>query len=268
MTDKIRIICVFLLGYVLFIGCEKELNTQVGEKGNLKISLTDASAEFDSVNIVFSEISAHIDNEWISVSQEPDTVDLLQWNNGKSIVIGEAEVRSGHYSQIRLIIDDAYVVVAGIKHQMTVPSGAQTGLKFGPEFDITPGMTFELVIDFDASRSVVVTGPKNNPKGYKLKPHIRVVTKAITGSISGTLDKSYDSPVYAYAIIPPSTSGADPDTVTSSIVEAVTNTFTLGFLLEGTYDVTIEDAAGLKHTEPGVQVIIGSNKDIGQVELK
>lgn len=267
MTDKMRIICVFLLGCVLFIACEKELNTQVGEKGTLKISLTDAPAEFDSVNIVFSEINAHIDNEWVSVSQQPDTVDLLQWNNGKSIVIGEAEVRSGHYSQIRLIIDDAYVVVAGIQYQMTVPSGAQTGLKFGPEFDIVPGITYELVVDFDVSRSIVVTGPKNNPTGYKLKPHIRVVTKALTGSISGTLDKSYDSPVYAFAIIPPNTSGADPDTVTSSVVDAITNTFTLGFLLEDTYDVTIEDAAGLTHTEPGVQVIIGTNKNIGQVTL-
>ncbi|NIV11174.1 MAG: DUF4382 domain-containing protein, partial [Aliifodinibius sp.] len=54
------------------------------------------------------------------------------------------------------------------------------------QFTITEGSTYELVVDFDVNRSIVITGPPHNP-GYKLKPHLRVMPLAVSGSISGTI---------------------------------------------------------------------------------
>ncbi|MEJ2637425.1 MAG: DUF4382 domain-containing protein, partial [Calditrichia bacterium] len=80
---------LFFMVFSIFIfsGCEKDSSTAGADaaKGTLKILLTDAPAAYDAVNITFSEIDANIDSNWVSVKSEPQTVNLLEWNNGKSI---------------------------------------------------------------------------------------------------------------------------------------------------------------------------------------
>ncbi|NIV13933.1 MAG: DUF4382 domain-containing protein, partial [Aliifodinibius sp.] len=77
---------------------------------------------FDSVNITFSQLSAHLDSEWVTVQGDTMTVNLLDLINGNTITFGSAEVPAGKYTQIRIKIDDAYVVVDGQRHAMTLPS--------------------------------------------------------------------------------------------------------------------------------------------------
>ena len=153
---------------ILISGCQKDATGLNDGQGTLNIYLTDAPADYDSVKITFSRVSAHTDSGWITVIGEPVTVDLLKWTNGRKILIGSADVPASKYTQIRLIIDDAEIGVKGEVFPLTVPSGAQTGLKFGPQFTIEEGSSYDLVIDFDVCRSIVVNGPKKNPKGYKL----------------------------------------------------------------------------------------------------
>lgn len=239
--------------------CSKNPSEPGPAMGTLRINLTDAPSDFEEVNITFSEISAHIDSAWVTVQGEPVTVNLLEWNNGKSIVIGSAEVPAGHYTQIRLKIDQAEVVVDGQSRTMTVPSGAQTGLKLISEFTIPEGSTFELVLDFDAERSVVTTGPPNNPTGYKLKPTIRVIPAAITGSISGTVLNPEHLPV-AYAF-------AGADTVTSTAVNPNDGTFILAFLPETTYTVSVQDTLGQSFEQENVQVVAGDDQALGVITL-
>lgn len=143
--------------------------------GTLKIRLTDAPGDFDAVNITFSEISAHIDGSWISIPVEPKTVNLLEWTDGKSIEIGSGEVPAGHYTQIRVSIETAEVVMDGSAIRMTVPSSAQTGLKLITNFTIEAESTHQLTIDFDAERSVVIASPPDEPVQYILQPTIRVL---------------------------------------------------------------------------------------------
>ena len=143
---------------IIAAGCGDD-GTSSSQTGSLTVSLTDAPiTALDKVNITFSEVSAHIDSEWISVRTEPVTVDLLQWNNGKSITLGTAEVPAGDYTQIRLTIDAADVVSDGTTYDATVPSGAQSGLKLGPGFTVQQGSSYELVVDFDAGRSLLDHG--------------------------------------------------------------------------------------------------------------
>jgi len=254
-----REVLVALLVVALLLGCGKQ-STAPSQLGTLQISLTDATASIDAVRITFSEISAHINGQWITVRGEPVTVNLLEWNNGRSILLGRADIPAGHYTQIRLKIDRADVVVNGQTYPASVPSGAQTGLKLGPEFDINAGSTYELVIDFDARRSIVTTGPTNSPPGYLLKPTLRVVPKAITGSISGTVTNPQNTPT-AYAM-------AGSDTVTSTPVDKNSGAFMLAYLPAGLYTVAIRDTVNLSFVKDGVEVVAGSDQNLGTISLR
>ena len=231
----------------------------LSQMGTLSVSLTDAPAAFSEVNITFSEISAHIDGQWVTVENDPQTIDLLEWNNGRTIEIGRAQMPAGRYTQIRLIITDAEVVVDNTHHQMTVPSGARTGLKLGPAFTIEPNLTFELVVDFDASRSVVTTGPRQAPTGYMLQPRLRMVPRAASGAISGTVTNPFNRPV-AFAIV-------GSDTLTSSAVNT-SGAFTLPFLPEGSYQVSVADSMNAAVTRGGILVEVGMVTQIGDVTLQ
>jgi len=192
----------FILVLILMITQSCEKNTSAvdtgQETGNLTILLTDAPANYDSVNITFAEISAHLDSSWINVMVDTMTVNLLDWTNGNAMILGSDTVPAGKYTQIRIKIIDAEIGVDGQVFPLDVPSGAKSGLKFGPQFTINAGSSYELVIDFDAGRSIVTTGPPHNPHGYKLKPRIRVTSTAISGSISGVVTNPLNLPT-AYA---------------------------------------------------------------------
>jgi len=241
--------------------CDKNtsgINSENGT-GNLTILLTDAAANYDSVNITFAEISAHLDSTWLTVMTDTTTVNLLDWSNGNAMILGSEDVPAGKYTQIRIKIIDAEIGVNGQVFPLDVPSGSQSGLKFGPQFTINEGSTYEMVIDFDACRSIVTMGPPHNPHGYKLKPRIRVISNAITGSISGTVLNPVNLPV-AYAI-------QNGDTVTSSIVDTTSGSFKLAFLPDGYYTVDVADTSAGYFSDDSINVTSGSNFDLGDITL-
>ncbi len=256
---SILIGAIILIG-LLVLSCTKNLN-QTESSGTLKLYLTDASATFDRVDITFAEISAHIDGEWVTIrGDDPITVNLLEWNNGKSFVIGSADLPAGHYTQIRLKILNASVTMGGQTFPLPIPSGAQSGLKLLANFDIEPGMTYELVLDFDVHRSIVMRGRFHNPLRFLFKPVIRVIPKSVTGAITGLVTNPEHRP-FAYAIT------TDTDTVTTSPV-APNGRFMLAFLPEGLYTVVIRDTLNQHFEMDSVEVAAGSLVDIGAVTLQ
>lgn len=248
-----------IIAGLLLNNCESTIDSDENS-AKLAIYLTDAAASYDSVVIVFSEISAHIDSQWIHVKQEPVRVNLLEWSNGETLLLGSADVPAGKYTQIRLIIDSAFVGVNEEVHEMKVPSGSQTGLKLGPQFTIEEGSTYELVLDFDAYRSVVTHGPKDNPRSYSLKPRIRMIARPVSGSISGIVTNPENEPL-ARAII-------GNDTITTSIVDTTTGFFRLAFLPDSLYFIAIEDTLDQRFTKDSVQVNAGQDFDLGDVVLQ
>ena len=58
-----------------------------------------------------------------------------------------------------------------VYHELKVPSGSQSGYKIVGGFDINANSTTELILDFDANRSVVVAG---NSGQWLLKPTVKV----------------------------------------------------------------------------------------------
>ena len=253
---KIGIFCLLVLALVC--GCDDQ-GTNPG-RATMRVFVTDAVGLYDAVNITFTEVSAHIDGQWITISNQTQTVNLLEWNNGNVLMLGQADVQAGTYTQIRLQIASAEVVLNGVRFDMTVPSGGTSGLKLNTKFDVVAGSTYDVVLDFDADRSVVTTGLPLNPSGFKLKPVIRAIARALTGSISGQVTNPANLPV-ASAI-------AGADTITSSQVDSASGNFRLSFLPPGTYTVSVADTSNRTATIANVPVTVGQDKPIGQLTLQ
>src|SRR5262245_36379071 len=247
-----------MLALALILGC-KDQSTDPG-RGTMRVFVTDAVGLYDSVNVTFTEVSANIGGQWITISNQPQTVNLLAWNNGNILMLGQANVQVGTYTQIRLQIASAEVVWKGSHFNMTVPSGGTSGLKLNTQFEVVAGSTYDVVLDFDAERSVVTTGQPSNPSGFKLKPVIRAVGRALTGSISGMVTNSANLPV-AYAI-------AGADTITTSPVDGASGLFQLSFLPPGTYTVSVADTSKRAATISNVTVTAGQDKLLGQLTLQ
>jgi len=253
------ILIALIISAFLLNNCENTADS-TENTAQLAIYLTDAGACYDSVVIVFSEISAHIDSQWVHVKLDTQRVNLLDWSNGETLLLGSADVPAGKYTQVRIMIDSAFVGVDGKVHEMKVPSGAQTGLKLGPEFTIAEGINYQMVLDFDANRSVVRKGPRQNPHSYSLKPHIRMIAHAVSGAISGHVTNPEHVPL-AHAII-------GPDTITSSVVDTTTGFFKLAFLPDSTYSVVVEDTLDQKFSTDNIEVNAGQNYNLGDITLQ
>lgn len=245
--------------WMISSGCSK--STKTDTEGRITIYLTDEPADFDSVNIVVTEISVHpaegdSSSGWIVISDTIQYFNLLELRNGAQVLFGDNQLEPGHYNQIRLkVTDGCNVVVEGTRYDLEIPSGYQSGIKITHQFWIEENETYELLLDFDAQKSIIEKGNGE----YQLKPVIRAIPVHTSGSISGTVNPKEAE---AFAL-------ASSDTVSSI------HTDTLGFfklvgLSEGTYSVKIvpDDVAYAESTLTDVSVVAGQTTDVGTIELR
>lgn len=257
---KMLILFAFSLSFILY-SCSDDSTGPSEGNGRIKMYMVDAPADYDSVNIVVERVEVHKagsgeEDGWIVINNDTNTYNLLDLRNGASVVLGDTMLAAGHYTQIRLIVGPgSYVVVNGIPYPLEIPSGFQTGVKLTHQFTIEAGVLYELVLDFDADKSIVITGTGD----YSLKPTIRVAAMAISGSISGfVLPPDVLTSVWTVA-------GADTITTYTDVAGA----FKLMALLEGTYDVYItpSNPAYRDTVITGVSVEAGVDTDIGTVTI-
>ncbi len=193
---------MLMLGLLLFAGCTREdsilVQNETANQGRIRIYLTDSPALFDAVNIVVTRVEVHragadSTSGWITIDSTTRTYNLLALTNGASAVLGDGTLEVGKYTQIRLIIGEGSTVdIGGVLFQLKIPGGMQTGIKLVHQFEIQPDALYELMLDFDASRSI----HKDGPGTYILRPVIRAEPVQTSGSISGTV-----LPVAAHAWI-------------------------------------------------------------------
>ena len=109
--------------------------------------------------------------KWLTVMEEEKTLDLLALQNGLTEEMGLAVLPAGNYGQIRLMLDEASVVVNGETFPLSIPSGVQSGIKIQHGFHLSAGQETVLTLDFDASQSV-----HHAPgKGWMMRPVIKVI---------------------------------------------------------------------------------------------
>ncbi len=106
------------------------------------------------------------------------TVNLLDYQNGKTVVVAAADVPPGTYSRIRMEIESAELVRAGATAEdpdqidpIYVPSGK---VDVPVTFTVTASTETDVTLDFDAAMSVQVNSTPGQ-QAYILRPVITPV---------------------------------------------------------------------------------------------
>jgi hypothetical protein len=187
----------------------------------------------------------------------PGVHNLLRLTNGKDTLLASEKIASKNITQVRFILGDNNTVVKdGISYTLKTPSAQESGLKFNVDATLTAGIEYKIWTDFDADRSIVVTG--NNQ--YLLKPVIRVYTEAISGSISGII-LPLSSSSFVYVL-----NGSD--TIASAIPDSLTGMFKVNGLAAGNYNISINGNNNFNDTlYNNVSVSVGNVTDIGTTIL-
>lgn len=262
MKKVIGVILMLGMLWYALSGCDQlQLNgIDLSETATLRVYVSGVPGEFQEVSFTFSEISAQIGNMWISVMDTMHTISLPQWATGELIEIGETVVPAGDYSQLQLLIARARVLVGNEIFEVVIPDSSQAGMKLIDEFVIDPGTSFELIIDFDINRSIISVGPPGNPISYHLRPVMRVIPRALSGSLSATVTNPEHEAV-ACAL-------QNGDTLTTARVHPQSGAFLLGFLPGGDYTIMVSDKNGAAYQANPVEIIAGENKDLGEITLQ
>ena len=254
-----------MLSFFVLIGCSDQTTNvdPVDPNGRLKMYLIDSPATLDSVIICVTRVEVHkagndSTSGWFVINDLTRYFDLLQLTNGASAILGDTSLPAGQYTQIRLFIGDgSYVIDQGIKHDLEIPSGSQSGLKLIHQFTIESNKLYELLLDFNVEKSIIITGNGQ----YKLKPTIKVTPVVISGSISGQV-LPLDAQPTIWTVY-----GTD----TISTYTDLQGHFKLMGLLQGLYDVNIIPLDTMVYRDTvitGVQVIANQETDIGTVTLQ
>lgn len=263
MKTKTLLSALAGLGLLALLGgCSTDSGTGAPGLGRVNIRLTDAPGDFEQVNLVITGVSIHRGDEdsgaWETMQFETATFDLLELRNGVFTNLATALVPAGLYTQVRLHIGEgSNVVVDGATHPLIIPSGMQSGYKIIGDFEVPSGGQVDLTLDFDAARSIVLTGSQR----YQLKPTVRMVVNAVVtaGQIIGrVLPAGVSAAIYAIQ---------GTDTLQTTAPDAA-GAFVLSALLAGSYDVAIHPAADYRDTTlAGVAVTAGQTTDLGDIQL-
>jgi len=144
----------------------------LAQAGTIQIFVTDPPPpDVDHVWVEVEDIEVHRaagpDSRWITIVDEPERFDLVAIV-GVQEFIGSKDIDTGFYTQLRMNVTRATVVVGEEEHDAFLPSGS---LKFIRPFQVKDGEITRLVLDFDGDRSIIITGTG----WYILKPVVMLL---------------------------------------------------------------------------------------------
>lgn len=248
---KILTIALCLL---FFYSCKKEEKAGFAQ---FNLRLTDSPGNYEEINIDFKEARVHINEGpgWVTLSSNPGIYDLLKLTNGTDTLIANASLPIGTISQVRLILGQNNTIkVNGVIHNLLTPSAEQSGLKINVHQPLADNITYTLLLDFDAARSIVETGNGE----YILKPVIRAIAQPLDGGIKGVISPVAANPAI-YAITGTDSVATYPDGSGNFLIKGLSS---------GTYSVYFAPSGGFNDTLiNGVNVTNGIITDMGLIPL-
>lgn len=167
MERKAMFVLISVLAVLTMVlaGCAVGTPTLSGQSGTVEVRVTDAppKEEVTSVMVTVASVEIHKaganqDDEsgWLPMKLSgANNFDLLQVK-GLESVLATDNLTAGNYTQIRMEVTKVEVTFKGGQPETAkIPSGK---LKFVQPFDVAAGKTTVLLFDFDAAKSVNVTG--------------------------------------------------------------------------------------------------------------
>lgn len=173
----IGVVVLLIIMLLALMGCGKREIT-IG-KSSFTVYMTDAPADYNAVNIELLNVKVHYsnvdegDDGWVDVPTKTGIYNLLALKNNVSVIIAEdKKALIGKVDQMRLELggNNNIETASGSVWPLKVPGGESSGLKINIDTEFKINKHIEIVLDFEADRSVVLEGNGT----YKLKPVIKV----------------------------------------------------------------------------------------------
>lgn len=233
-------------------------------QGTLRVALTDApSCGFDEVNVTVQKVRVHqssaaadSDAGWSEVVLNPARrVNLLDLTNGVLAELGQTELPAGTYTQLRLQLAsngstapyaNSVVPTGGTETPLDTPSAQQSGLKMNLNLTVAANELADLVLDFDACKSVVTRGASGR---YNLKPVVTVLPRV---RLDGLVAEGMVAPAIA---LPTTTVSLQLAGVpVRATVPDATGRFVLYPVPAGTYDLVVSADGRVTAVMTGVPI--------------
>ncbi len=295
---KIKLFSIFLLAVLAsFISCTDSDGSNM-DTGKLVIQLTDAPFPHDLVaeaNVTIFKIDARykgedmenemenemegeteeeMENEdgssFVVLMEEEIQVNLLDLTNGITETLVNTEVPVGTYDLIRVYVRGINVVLVDeTSFDLKVPSGEQTGIKVfvKPGLTVAGGLTSDLLLDFDVSKSFVAQGNLSSAagiKGFHFKPVIKASNMSTAGSLSGMVTTIVEDMAVGMEGVQIAVFAAD--TLNTTTFTDMDGAYMVLGLMAGSYDVAAELEGYERLTVEDIQ-IVPANKTIQNFEL-
>ncbi len=278
---------------VIFISCT-DSDDSLNNMGRLIVQITDAPFPHDLVaeaNVTIFKIDARqkehemdteMDGEsdngtdgegnspFIILMDEEVQINLLELTNGLTERLVNTDVPVGTYDLIRIYVKGVNIVLTdGTTFDLTVPSGEQTGIKvfIKPGLVVEGGLTADLLLDFDVSKSFVPKGNINDfagITGFNFKPVIKASNKSTAGTLSGVVTTIQEEAAIGLEGAQIAVFAAD--TLNTTTFTDETGAYMVLGLDAGSYDVEVELEGYEMQTGEGIE-IIAANKTIQDFEL-
>jgi len=231
------------------------------KNATIEVRLTDAPGDYTEVNIDIQDVQINQssgNSGWQSINLKAKGVyNLLDLTNGLDTLLGTYELPPGNISQIRLVLGTNNTIKVGTNtYDLFTPSAQQSGLKLNLQANLTEGITYKVLLDFDAGKSIVARG--NNT--FLLKPVVRAISEATTGAIRGSITPLESNPgIYALN---------GTDTVATTFPDQ-DGKFLIRALPAATYHIKFAPKTGYLAKEiVDVDVTTGTVKDLGVVTIE
>jgi hypothetical protein len=264
----------FTLALIAFVGFSCNNDDEL-DAGSAKVNfyLVDAPGDFDEVwiEVIALRIKAD-DNDpnndldddsdessWVEIPYEEGSryINLMDLTGENSQFLGTETFPEGEIDQLRLVLgNDNYVVKGGKRSDLKTPSAQQSGLKIKLNEPIEGGRSYDIVIDFDVEKSIVVAGNSGN---IILKPVLRAYVKEAASGIMGQVFPKGAQPVAVNA-----TKGDD---VYNTSVDENGN-FQIQGMDDGLYTLTFTPNSGyIAVVKTGILVEEGKMKTMDPITL-